>query len=45
MKISHDPRHNVAYIRLQERTGQVLTLKIRGDWGQIFILDKLNSFR
>ncbi len=28
MKISHDPRYNVAYIRLQETTAQVVTLKI-----------------
>jgi uncharacterized protein YuzE len=28
MKISHDPRHNIAYIRFQERAAQVLTLKI-----------------
>jgi len=28
MKISHDPRHNIAYIRLQEKTVEVLTLKI-----------------
>ncbi len=28
MKISHDLRYNVAYIRLQETTAQVVTLKI-----------------
>jgi uncharacterized protein YuzE len=28
MKISHDPTHNIAYIRLQEKVAQVLTLKI-----------------
>ena len=28
MKLSYDPKYNVAYIRLQEKTGQVTTLKI-----------------
>lgn len=28
MKLTYDPKHNVAYIRLHEKTGQVTTLKI-----------------
>ena len=28
MRITYDPKYNVAYIRLHEKTGQVTTLKI-----------------
>ncbi len=28
MRLTYDPKHNVAYIRLHEKTGQVTTLKI-----------------
>ena len=28
MRVTHDPRYNIAYIQLQEKLAQVLTLKI-----------------
>jgi uncharacterized protein YuzE len=28
VKLTYDPRHNVAYIRLHEKVGQVKTIKI-----------------
>lgn len=28
MKMTYDPKYNVAYIRLHEKTGQVTTIKI-----------------
>ena len=28
MKLTYDPKHNVAYIRLHEKVGQVTTIKI-----------------
>lgn len=28
MRMIYDPKHNVAYIRLHEKTGQVTTIKI-----------------
>jgi uncharacterized protein YuzE len=28
MRLSHDPRHNIAYIRLQETTAQVETIHL-----------------
>lgn len=50
MKISHDPRHNVAYIRLQKKTNQVLTLKISDELnvdiaadGSVYGLELLNA--
>jgi len=31
MKLSYDPKYNVAYIRFHEKPGQVTTLKISDD--------------
>jgi len=31
MKLSYDPKHNVAYIRFHEKLGQVTTIKISDD--------------
>ncbi len=28
MKLSYDPKHNIAYIRLRERQGEIETLRI-----------------
>lgn len=28
MKLTYDPRHNIAYLRLQEKTAQVETIRI-----------------
>jgi len=31
MKLSYDPKHNIAYIRFHEKRGQVTTIKISDD--------------
>jgi len=31
MKLSYDPRYNVAYIRFHEKRGQVTTIKVSDD--------------
>jgi len=31
MKLSYDPKHNVAYIRFREKLGEVTTIKISDD--------------
>ena len=28
MKLTYDPRHNIAYLRLHEKTGQVETIRV-----------------
>jgi len=28
MKLTYDPRHNIAYLRLQEKTAQVETIRV-----------------
>ena len=28
MKVTYDPRHNVAYLRLQEKTAQIETIRV-----------------
>ena len=28
MKLTYDPRHNIAYLRLQEKTSQVETIRV-----------------
>ena len=28
MKLTYDPKHNIAYLRLQEKTGQVETVRV-----------------
>lgn len=50
MKITHDPRHNIAYIRLQRKTDEVLTLKISDELnvdiaadGSVYGLELLNA--
>ena len=52
MKISHDPRYDIAYIRLQEKRAQtqVLTLKISDEMnidiaadGSVYALELLNA--
>jgi uncharacterized protein YuzE len=50
MKLSYDPKYNVAYIRLQEKTGQVTTLKISDDMnidiapdGTVYGIELLNA--
>ena len=28
MQLTYDPRHNIAYLRLQERSGQIETIRV-----------------
>lgn len=50
MRLSYDPRYNVAYIRLQEKRGQVETIKISNELnidiapdGSIYGMELLNA--
>ena len=50
MRVTHDPRYNIAYIRLQEKLAQVLTLKISdelnvdvGPDGIVYGIELLNA--
>lgn len=50
MRVTHDPRYNIAYIRLQEKLAQVLTLKISdelnvdvGPDGVVYGIELLNA--
>ena len=50
MKLSYDPKHNVAYIRFHEKRGQVTTIKISDDMnidiapdGTVYGVELLNA--
>jgi uncharacterized protein YuzE len=50
MKLTYDPRYNVAYIRFQEKRGQVTTIKISDDMnvdiapdGTVYGVELLNA--
>ena len=50
MKITYDPKHNVAYIRLHEKSAQVVTLHVSEDLnvdvapdGTIYGIEFLNA--
>jgi uncharacterized protein YuzE len=50
MKLTYDPEHNVAYIRLQEKAAQVTTLKISDEMnvdiaadGTVYGIELLNA--
>jgi uncharacterized protein YuzE len=50
MIITYDPKHNIAYIRLREKTAQVETLRVSEDMnvdmapdGTIFGIELLNA--
>lgn len=50
MKLSYDPKQNIAYIRLHEKTGQVTTLKISDEInvdlapdGSVYGIELLNA--
>lgn len=50
MKLSYDPRHNIAYIRLRERGGEVETLRISDELnvdiapdGTVYGIELLNA--
>ena len=50
MKLTYDPRHNVAYIRLREKSGQVETIRVSDELnidlapdGTIYGIELLNA--
>ena len=50
MKLSYDPKYNVAYIRFREKLGQVTTIKISDDMnidiaadGTVYGVELLNA--
>ena len=50
MKLTDDPRHNIAYLRLQERAAQVETIRISdalnidlAPEGSIYGIERLNA--
>jgi uncharacterized protein YuzE len=50
MKLTYDPRHNVAYIRLREQSGQVETIRVSDELnidlapdGTIYGIELLNA--
>lgn len=50
MKLSYDPKHNIAYIRLRERQGEVETLRISDELnidmapdGTVYGIELLNA--
>ena len=50
MKLSYDPKHNVAYIRFHEKRGHVTTIKISDDMnvdiapdGTVYGIELLNA--
>ncbi len=50
MKLSYDPKYNVAYIRFHEKLGQVTTIKISDDMnidiapdGTVYGIELLNA--
>jgi len=50
MKLSYDPRHNIAYLRLHEKTPQVETLRISDELnidiapdGTVYGIELLNA--
>ncbi len=50
MKLTYDPKYNVAYIRFQEKLGQVTTIKISDDMnidiapdGTVYGVELLNA--
>lgn len=52
MRLSYDPKHNVAYIRLHEKTSQVTTIKLSDEInvdiasdGTVYGIELLNANR
>ena len=50
MKLSYDPRHNVAYLRLQEKTAEVQTIRVSDELnvdmapdGTVYGIELLNA--
>jgi len=50
MKLTYDPKHNVAYLRLHEKTGQVTTIKVSDEMnidmapdGTVYGIELLNA--
>jgi uncharacterized protein YuzE len=52
MKLTYDPRHNIAYLKLQEKTAQVQTIKVSEELnvdlspdGTVYGIELLNAKR
>ena len=50
MKLTYDPRHNIAYLRLHEKSGQVETIRVSdeinvdiGPDGTVYGIELLNA--
>jgi uncharacterized protein YuzE len=50
MKLTYDPRHNIAYIRLQEKKGQIETIRVSDELnvdlapdGTVYGIELLNA--
>jgi uncharacterized protein YuzE len=50
MKLSYDPKHNIAYLRIHEKVGQVTTIKISDEMnidiapdGTVYGIEFLNA--
>lgn len=50
MKLSYDPKHNIAYLRMHEKVGQVTTIKISDEMnidiapdGTVYGIEFLNA--
>ena len=50
MKLSYDPKHNIAYLRIHEKVGQVTTIKLSDDMnidiapdGTVYGIEFLNA--
>jgi uncharacterized protein YuzE len=52
MKLTYDPRHNIAYLKLQEKTAEVQTIKVSEELnvdlspdGTVYGIELLNANR
>ena len=50
MKLNYDPKHNIAYLRIHEKVGQVTTIKLSDDMnidiapdGTVYGIEFLNA--
>ncbi len=50
MKLNYDPKHNIAYLRIHEKVGQVTTIKISDEMnidiapdGTVYGIESLNA--
>ena len=50
MKLTYDPKHNIAYLRLHEKTSQVETIRVSDEMnvdispdGTVYVIELLNA--